>query len=1300
MVRDEFRVNGVLNVEVDEYKLSVPIYPVIDRQNLMYVRARIAAKLPLVPYKGSNLRIPPNYIVFNDLNWLNDSEKTCMCTTVPTIIKQGRAFLGSESGDTFPDSPKSVFVTHLSLIQHYYTDPQDANHAELSGLITTYVHSLETTSLEKDPLHPRFKELLTDEMYLDFFVKMIRYVPAPTSHESQTLMDVLSRYAELIGHPADIVRRATEESETYMLNLYESAKRTLRQLESYDRMARDLQVPSVQVSDSIDLGHLKAITHRYEDPHLVFDSIPASHDIPVIMYVRPLEKTLYKVYTRTEVPDAWYDAPQRVDEHHINYDNAVIILYASVEPLQVPMTRELVDDDKYIPIVIEFTDEITIYVAGDDPLALVHRHLPSLTHETGIRDLNVKKRVIFNGISLNRRLLTHYIQLDPSASQYFYIDETSKPITMKKHRFFVYFAPPNTKRHTVVANLLYDKGKTPPSTMGGSIAYESARDSDYDKLIVSCTVLESGDFEPFVTLLGRVLRRYQRLESELRKLYPGVDLADVWNEVTPESTELSDLRELRRLEPELFGSTRYGSGCTNKPAYIDESDVGHTIDENGVQWYRKSDKAPVLKYKFRDGQYRYYVCRKTGLNPYLYQNRKKRNEHPVPCCRAGDSKATKLEGNENEKYILAGNEVLRYRRVATFDNYYTLVGRLFDTMRIARYGIIWRSKFTFVDTFIRCVHYLMTGHEVHESDVRNAHHIMSIRARMTEYITAGRQSLYDFSDEEVRQIILHDTNNPLDSEYFVCVAEEMYNCNIIVLTDGRKTRRDPIDITLEIPHHKYFYVRNRPSRDRKTIVVFRHMGASGDTDIEVPVYEPLVDIKSTTGKKGNVVGTRPEEWIRQFDTDHGDIVKLNLLYERMLHTHVSGKVFDTVVDNIQGVMRVDGQYIDSSGRVQMVVVDGVHIRTSPIPPMAKVPILDSMDSKPCHSAQVEERIARYGIEGLSRTVKSGQTHTVSGMLKGVRLTFETAGGFEHLPVKEPVMASGSDSGSTLDSYRRMKKNARLIQQYFMYAYSVWVADKSPDDGDLVARFIREGTVISPIDYNAVNYDRQFHHNNLFDERKRFIIDNPLLRYKLVYMLRLIAHDTKFVDRYRSASLKHTFLYTHDYKRTPGGLIIESRDGINAWLRTRDTDKVLYEGPPHHNDSDPWFFASFHHNNGQLYLIQNPDPDVFYVKGPGRSFTEKRPIRGPSDRTTREVEYTFRTVSALGIAGFWRNNGFNSGARPALLNEVERRDYRRVKVLDECTVQTDESKVESESPFELIEYDHGGERQVGAMLPFE
>lgn len=324
----------------------------------------------------------------------------------------------------------------------------------------------------------------------------------------------------------------------------------------------------------------------------------------------------------------------------------------------------------------------------------------------------------------------------------------------------------------------------------------------------------SGDFliEELSTNIKALIQRYFEQKDALLEEYISI----FGEEVVNKSVKLTNLGLLKLLKGKFFAGnySKRCSGQSHQPVYITEfayNQLPENVKSISAMKFEDPDLGPG-----GDPNPIWLTCHNNGAYKYIYIP----SHDNSPCCKGSEvtineSSPASMKSLSNVKSELKEG---KYGHIAGFDKLFASISgdKPFSVRRI---GINQRKN-----SFLECIGYLLYRALKMKTAKEAVGNILN-RLINTKYITAFKQCMPEYSDDEIRDYLKNNTF--YDSDLVCDGISHVMKVNIFVLDVQEKAS------IIRIPNYKFMYYRTLYS-EWPSIFVYRYEYK------RMILYEPVV----------------------------------------------------------------------------------------------------------------------------------------------------------------------------------------------------------------------------------------------------------------------------------------------------------------------------------------------------------------------------------------------------------------------------------------------------------------------------
>ena len=803
-----------------------------------------------------------------------------------------------------------------------------------------------------------------------------------------------------------------------------------------------------------------------------------------------------------------------------------------------------------------------------------------------IKESNVNGSFYFPKQTVDKYVLADIILNNQLFSSLLAIDERDKA-TKKKDSVYIHFDSANTGYITAnITEKISEKGD--PVLKGKDIMNTFPYGSDYVRVkITKADTLEAAQL--FQTIFSKLMyiynTQYKKIVTFYHKFIPK------FGERTKREPKLPKSLKLKDIAPEVFVKG-YPPKCPKQPTIIDDEEVPQAIaDGKAVMTYPKTPDEGFPQ--------RNYICdHKDAKYPGLRDNQLGNKELVpwLPCCYVSDH--ANMEGKPYGHYFF-GQELRQNvnpdqqdfiitNKFVTYDKYGTLPEEIVKTIGLfdtdEDYMYLRKGVYNTNNSFLDCVYEGMSEQTgildmgLNNDRARGNYLNRQRRNKLTEprYIASCKQEMYDFTDQEIINILNSDTY--LDPKYFTSLLENFFNCNIYVFTRKNVTE-------LSLPRHiQAFY---KTASRKKCVLIYQHMGSKSDHS-EVPRCELIVKWKK--GDAENV--TYDSEYDSPLCRGMRDIFN-RLRKSYALNVSITETVFP-LLSNKQ--IKIMEQGIDSYGKCRMLRVNYKDIvftlLITPIAPIA-VPEAKQWVITKVSGSQLYQLAKVIALTIKQQNVSDKKVQSYSGKLGNVHVTIPVRD--ERISIdletrEQTISYNETLRQSALTNYNLYKKLARYITSYVLWLYSKFLVNKRLAVGlDSMERFQKESIIVDPL-FVYGNVPKTFSMNSGVMNNRKLVLKSEEALKRLMYVLRINSRNKDIILNYHTRTVIDNYYEDiTDFDQYQTQVILEGEYSVGKWIQERQDKYKLYDSVQLEK-TIPYFFSNPLINN-KIWLAQNMGNDL-------------------------------------------------------------------------------------------------------------
>jgi hypothetical protein len=742
--------------------------------------------------------------------------------------------------------------------------------------------------------------------------------------------------------------------------------------------------------------------------------------------------------------------------------------------------------------------------------ALVQRILDVIPNSksaiTAEKSISLKGVFYIPNQTLNKYVFADMVMNNPVFSQ-LVIDEVGKA-TKEKSSMYVYYNTGTYMMSTIITPKIMDRFDP---TMKGQDPDLFPEGSPYVRIRVTGRDMESiAEFQQnFSKLITTYNLKYNEVVEIYRKYIP----------MFPEVEE----KVIRKKEKSKFVVTGGARRCQNPPIIIDKADVGKYADTMVFP----ADKGQI------------YTCDipERGVYKHIGLQYRKDIDDFVPCCFKIDQK-NKPGSNYNKylKFLKTGEKeaakvaakqqrLIKTKKFVSNGNfgdlYYAEPIKFFEmanpTVKYFRLGVH-RSRMSLVN----CVMEVFREPGTPAITVRDVRAKLEQIANKADILSVCRQEIPDKSPAEIRQMIL-SPDTYIDPKLFSRVLEVAFGCRIFTFSENG----------LEIPRHFKNYISYDHPYD-KNIVIMEHMGSESDNAL-YPQCEIIVQVSG-------------DESVYFFNKREQVSIYLDEIFRNMTRSYMMGKLVGEYVMDLPNIV---GQTIDLYGKVNSFVVShpkgNFLVYTEvPMPPLA---VLENLQVT--YLPTSDDILKLY--DNFKYIVRENDSITSC-----VEVTFTNTYIVPIQPISVPskapkvvrdVVIPIKDSQSGLRSYNLMRKLARYITEYALFAYSTYIHDRGLSMSvESLSQFIDTVVVDPTVSYGMIS--KKFSTSDTIMRGGRLVVPSVEISRRLVFAIRLemFKNPDNLLSYYKRTNIEAYIKDISDFTEISTQVILYGQDSLIKYIR--------------------------------------------------------------------------------------------------------------------------------------------------------
>lgn len=778
--------------------------------------------------------------------------------------------------------------------------------------------------------------------------------------------------------------------------------------------------------------------------------------------------------------------------------------------------------------------------------------------------------------NLNKNVLSDLIMNNPLFSSILSINESVKA-TKSRVSIYVYFNHINTGPITAT---ITEKTMTRNDP--------NMKDKDFKvfptgKKYIRVKIKNSKNME--------AIQEFQKIFSKLMTLYDEEypKIVQIYKEYIPFFGDNDFLEEEVKEEEESIFPPTYSRSCTNIPTVITTAEQERQAIENGKQimsFPRNQDSYLATPKK--------YICNYSkNIYPSLKENTDPatKDKFPLlPCCYGNDPKNPKsklhskyrvyygLEKEQEKKQLDTQQNLIKTNKFVNFKIFGFLpknINRLFNIINTDnQYEYIRTGVFNTKSSFLNCVllaigdQTVQSLNKVEEIEVFLANFRESSELLSPELISACKQEMYDYTNDEISDII-RDSTIYFDPKLFIHLLEVKYKCNIFLFSRDESNNDKMI-----LPRHIQSY--QKIKNNYPCIFIYEHIGSESDQTL-YPRCELIV--KSNKSDPSDIIYT----------FEHNNIIykKINQVYNNLRESYSLNILNEENDFPLVGLQ----QKIDSYGKVRMINIkyfkNIIPLITTPMQPTGIPEITEETVSK--IDADIAIKFAnRVKMVIFGQTVIKGKIKEIFGTIGNVKVSIPVVDRdpFPNIQQYTKSLNYVENNISTIETYNKNKKLARYIIEYMFWLYSKFlIQEENKLVPERMIAFANQYILIDPL-FEYKNVPKTFSEESGVMYNRKLVVKSQETLKRLLYVLRLevIRNPQKILEYYKRNNIENFYIDITDFDQYQSQVILQGEDSIKKWSNERKVNYTL------HNDillgDSPYFFKNKIVAKNKLFICQN------------------------------------------------------------------------------------------------------------------
>lgn len=607
--------------------------------------------------------------------------------------------------------------------------------------------------------------------------------------------DILSEYEY------DIINKKSKE-ELFTFQVTNKKSKEEEEIEKFESIENKIYTETYVYSKTISV---KLIENR-ENKNLLdyFDDIILSEIVPYATL-----KNYYKIFNRKTDNIKWsksFDDKIIVKLNHMKNINKNINknLYTDIKIYLDKDTNNLIAD-------IEYINENKLLISQKDIINIIY----NIFQITSQNEKQIKEKDIKVSFYIPNQKLNKYVYSDLALNNNIFkrlvsIDDHDKA-TKNKPAFGIYIHFYHPQTGFINATITETKYNSKDIKLLKEIQKKEdlkhfKKDMDIIRVKVK-NVKTSEALDKFKIMISKLFTVYNQEESGIIKIYkkyiPKFIERYEKNRKNIQETD-KRIKILSEIEPDIFASN-FSTICGKQrsPTIIDDKNLLKDKKE-GVDYIvfpRNNNDSYTINYPSDSKNQKYYICNdKNNKYPGIIENNylSNKDNYPfLPCCFA--KKQTKKpiykkyyfdihntnnsSNNNNDK----SSSIVSAGRLANNGDFGFLPKVIDDLFKIIqtdkKYQYLRNGVKKSTYNFIECIVKAKSNNNTKDETFLELREKISSSSSSKNYIPLCKQELYDFSEQEIKNII-KDNTKYLDPKLFTSMLENIFDCNIILFSNN------------------------------------------------------------------------------------------------------------------------------------------------------------------------------------------------------------------------------------------------------------------------------------------------------------------------------------------------------------------------------------------------------------------------------------------------------------------------------------------------------------------------------------
>ena len=646
------------------------------------------------------------------------------------------------------------------------------------------------------------------------------------------------------------------------------------------------------------------------------------------------------------------------------------------------------------------------------------------------------------------------------------------------------------------------------------------------------------DIDLLMSTLSKTITLYNNQYKTVVALYRKY-IKSFGSDEEEEEVVKSTTIDLKKIDKELFPSN-YKRRCQFAPIIVDNKDIDKY---NNIMLYPATQE---------EGTQRYYTCETRADNHKFIGLQKLKKETAkykyVPCCFL-ENQEFKRGSMYNEYFnpvahvsrktqqrIVTGGKFLDYNTYGTFDDFLEMKSLFVDpdeNYAYYRWGTDDKNTYSFLQCIVEAIKYPLYDNTNESTRRETLKRIVGDIAEDQAMVSVGKQSMYDKSMADIKNILLSDNEN-ISPELFTDMFERKFKCKVLMFGPAsiESSRTSRARLTMETGN--------------RVIMIFQHWG----TDMSSTPYprcELIVRANKKNKQDRSFVFSETLPFVK-------NMIDIEFLSSSAYFGKKQVKTTPMIPDD---VMRVaTHQIINSFGKTCAFVTK------------ERLLLFLETPCEPINMLQTKEYTTFTFLDTQKYYKKNFSKATISqvanngniGILKVEMNDFVfyiPIISHKHVPdtqiqvLQENVIIPDLSEESMMVKFLKSQKIAKYLREYIAFMFSIFLNEKniSAISESAISRFVSERIqIVGNFEYKIKS--TSFLENSFVNpDTNRIMISSRELLKRLIFALRIDCTQRlqDVFEYYKKTKAQHFIIDMTDFKSYPNQVIVEGKDSIEKYI---------------------------------------------------------------------------------------------------------------------------------------------------------